>query len=493
MTPIEKKIVTISVVVAALMQSLDTTIANVALPHIQGNLSATQDDITWVLTAYMAMAAVTTPLIGWLSSKYGPRNIFLVSIFGFTVSSVLCGVSASLAQIVIFRAMQGTFGAALVPLSQAIVVNINKPEDQKSAMGLWSMSVMVGPVIGPCLGGYLTDNFSWRWVFYINLPLGILSFLGIFYVFKSKVSNPSPFDVIGFSFLAIALLSLQVFLDLGEQYDWFDSYIIRISFVTMISALWVFLIHNFTAKYPFINMSIFKDINFTLGCILNFIIGFLIMGSLSLTPMLLQALLDYPVTTSGLTMAPRGVITILATLLSIKFMNRGIDPRYLIISGIILVSYSILGMSKFNLSITEAQIISNALVQGLGIGLLFISLNIVSLSGVTADKRIEATSIITLVRNVGLSVGISIVNLNLAREKQINHQEVSENINIFNYFSFENIAPSLLDLEVNRQASMIAFLDSFYLMGILALCTIPLILALRPITRAPEVSNVSFE
>ena len=302
--------ITACVILAVIMQALDTTIANVALPYIQGSVSASQDQINWVLTSYIVAAAIMTPPSSWLSARFGRKRVLLTSVAGFVVASILCGLAQSLAEIVLFRLLQGFFGAALVPLSQAILLDIYTPAERGGAMALFGVSVMVGPVLGPVIGGWLTDNLSWRWVFYINLPLGMLAFAGITaFVTETKLTRGQGLDWLGFGTLSVSIGALQLFLDRGEQLDWFGSGEVVIEAIVAASAFYVFLVHTFTAPRPFVNPGLFKDRNFAVGMLFIFVVGITYLASLALMTPYLQTLMGYPVVTAGIIMGPRGLGT----------------------------------------------------------------------------------------------------------------------------------------------------------------------------------------
>src|ERR1700738_843270 len=314
--------ITVCVMLATLMQALDTTIANVALPYIQGSVSASQDQITWVLTSYIVAAAIMTPLTGYLAGRFGLKRLFLVSVTGFTVASMLCGMADSLAEIVLFRVLQGLFGAALVPLSQTVLLNINPPERQGSAMALWGGAVMGGPVLGPVLGGWLTYNYSWRWVFYINLPIGLLAFVGMTASLSETARNTTAkLDWFGFGTLSLAIGAMQVALDRGAERDWFGSGEIWIEVIIAASAFYLFVVHTFTAHEPFVPPSLFRKHNFTAGTLFVEIVGLTSYASLALQPPYLQDLMHYPIVTAGLVMGPRGFGTMGAMLVVGKLIR----------------------------------------------------------------------------------------------------------------------------------------------------------------------------
>jgi MFS transporter, DHA2 family, multidrug resistance protein len=342
---VNRAAITFCVILATLMQALDTTIANVALPYMQGSVSASQDQIAWVLTSYIVAAAIMTPPTGYLAGRFGLKRLFLVSVAGFTVASMLCGMSQSLVQIVLFRVLQGLFGAALVPLSQTTLLNINPPARQGSAMALWGVAVMAGPVLGPVLGGWLTEAYSWRYVFYINLPIGILAFAGITTFLPETSRNvTAKLDWFGFGALSLTIAAFQVMLDRGEQLDWFGSSEIVVEAIIGASAFYLFLVHTFTASAPFVRPSLFRDRNFTAGIVFIAIIGLTYYASLALQPPYLQDLMNYPIVTAGLVLGPRGVGTMGAMLVVGKLIGK-VDTRVLLGAGLGLTAWSFYAMT----------------------------------------------------------------------------------------------------------------------------------------------------
>src|ERR1700690_1154787 len=367
--------ITICVILATLMQALDTTIANVALPYMQGSVSASQDEIAWVLTSYIVAAAIMTPPTGYLTSRFGLKRIFLVSIAGFTVSSVLCGMAQSLVQIVLFRILQGLFGAALVPLSQTVLMNINTKERQGSAIALWGVAVMAGPVLGPVLGGWLTQAYSWRFVFYINVPVGIIAFFGMTAFLTDTAKNATAkLDWFGFGTLSLAIAAMQVLLDRGQELDWFGSGEIVAEAIIAAAAFYLFLVHTFTARDPFVKRSIFRDRNFTAGGLFIAIVGLTYYASLALQPPYLQNLMNYPIVSAGLVLGPRGVGTMGAMLIVGKLIGR-VDTRYLLGLGLGLTAWSFYVMTGWTPDVSQMTIIVVGIIQGAGLGLLFVPLS----------------------------------------------------------------------------------------------------------------------
>ena len=338
--------VTICVMLATIMQAIDTTIANVALPYMQGSLSATQDQANWVLTSYIVAAAIMTPPTGWLAARFGRKRLFLIQVAGFTAASMLCGLAQSLGQIVLFRLLQGICGAALVPLSQAVLLDTWPHEKHGSAMALWGVGVMVGPILGPTLGGWLTESYSWRWVFYVNLPVGILTFIGLTTFLHESGRRSVPFDWFGFATLSLAIGALQLLLDRGEQLNWFGSTEIIAEAIVSGTAFYLFLVHTFTATHPFVNPRLFTDRNFAAGLVFIFLIGIILLATLALLTPYLQNLMGYPVLTAGMVLAPRGMGTMLMMFLVGRVVGR-IDARLIVGAGLLVTAASLYEMSMF--------------------------------------------------------------------------------------------------------------------------------------------------
>jgi len=342
------------------------------LPYMQGTLSATSDQITWVLTSYVVAAAIFTAPVGWLASHFGRKRLFLVCVTGFTIASALCGMANSLTEIVAFRLLQGMFGAALVPLSQATMLDLYPPEQRGSAMAVWGMGVMVGPILGPTLGGYLTDVYNWRWVFLINVPFGILAAVGLTLFMRDTPRHEGlKFDWTGFAVLSLGLASLQLMLDRGEQLDWFNSTEIIAELVLACLGIYLFVVHLFTADNTFIPPRIFNDLNFSAGFLIMFAIGMILLSSMALLPPYLQNLGGYSITTTGLLMAPRGAGTMLAMLVAGRLTSR-VDPRLLMFAGILMICASMWRMIDWTPDVDEWSLAITTFIQGLGLGFVFI-------------------------------------------------------------------------------------------------------------------------
>jgi MFS transporter, DHA2 family, multidrug resistance protein len=487
---IHRAAITVCVILATIMQALDTTIANIALPYIQGSVSASQDQINWVLTSYIVAAAIMTPPTGFLAGRFGRKRLFLVAVAGFTVASMLCGMAQSLAQIVLFRILQGMFGASLVPLSQSVLLDVYPKERQGFAMAMWGIAVMVGPVLGPVLGGWLTENYTWRWVFYINLPIGALTFLGIVTFLPETEQNArAKLDWFGFGTLSLAIGALQVLLDRGEQLDWFGSGEIWIEAIVAASAFYLFLVHTFTADQPFVRPALFRDRNFAAGVLFIFIVGVTYLASLALLTPYLQSLMNYPIVTAGLVMGPRGIGTMGAMLIVGRLVGR-VDTRFLLAFGLGLTAWSFYQMTGWTPDVSQTTIIVNGLVQGAGLGFLFVPLSTVTLGTLPPEQRTEGAGLYNLSRNIGSSVGISLVTSLLTENTQANHADIAQHVSAVNrvfesptiaqfWNPFTDAGRAALDAMITRQAQIIAYIDDFKLLMIATLIVIPLLIVFK--------------
>jgi len=480
--------ITVSIMLATIMQALDTTIANVALPHMQGSLQASQDQITWVLTSYIVASAITLPITGWLCTQWGRRKVFIVSVIGFTVASALCGLSTSLAAIVAARLLQGVFGAALVPLSQAVLLDINPPQKVGQAMAIWGAGIMVGPILGPMMGGWLTENFDWRWVFFINLPVGLFALWGIFRYLPESRPRSAPLDMFGFVALSLALGFLQMFLDRGELLDWFDSWEIKLEAAGAVVAFAFFAVHTWTVQgISFFDRDLLKDRNFVTGCLFGFIVGVVLYGTMALLPTFLQSLMGYPVVYTGEVTAPRGVGTMLAMIVVGRLVHR-IDVRAIMVAGFTLTAVALWQMTHITLQMDSSLIIVSGFIQGLGIGFTFVPLSTAAFATLEPRLRNQGTPIFSLLRNIGGSVGISIVQALLTRGSAQAHAQLAATVAPGNP-GLSALPPGLgldtmnglavLNAEVSRQAALIAYVNDFWIMMVVTLLAIPFLLLIR--------------
>jgi MFS transporter, DHA2 family, multidrug resistance protein len=491
--PLNRPMITLSIMLATIMQTLDGTIANVALPHMQGTLSASQDQIAWVLTAYIVAAAIATPLTGWFVDRFGQKNIFLASIGGFTVASVLCGMSNSLAEIVAARLLQGVFGAALVPLSQVVLLDINPKEKQGSAMAIWGVGVMVGPILGPTLGGWLTDSYNWRWVFFINVPIGLLAAYGVWQYIR-PVPGPKRlrFDMFGFATLSLAIGALQLLLDRGQQNDWFSSTETWIEAIALVVMSTYFVAHTVMtpADRSFVDFRLFKNQNFVTGVLFIFIVGLVLYATRALIPTMLETLMNYPVATTGLVTAPSGAGTMITMLIVGRLIGK-VDLRLMLFVGFTVTAVSLWQMGHYTIELSRGDIIWPGVIQGIGMGLVFVPLSAATFATLSPSMRAQGTALFSLVRNIGSSIGISLVQTMLVRNTVIAHAALTERVTYANSAwhnpaiaaAYDLTTPggaALLDSTITQQAAMIAYIDDFWLMLFLTLAVTPLLLLIRP-------------
>jgi DHA2 family multidrug resistance protein len=499
-TVINRPVVVMSLMAATLMNSLDTTIANVALPHIQGSVSASADQISWVLTSYLVASAIMTPMSGWLAGRFGIKRIFMMSIAGFTIASAMCGLAQSLGQIVMFRLLQGACGAGLIPLSQAILLDIYPKEKQGQAMALWGMGSMLGPIMGPALGGWLTESYSWRWVFYINLPVGVLALagMGLFFI-ERRDAKPKKLDFIGFASIALGVAALQLFLDRGAQQDWFSSTEIWIEAALALLGFWWAAVWTLTTPNPFMSREVLGDRNFVLCTLFAFVVSILLFATLALLPPMLETLMGYPVVTTGLVTAPRGFGTMLSMFIVGRLIGR-VDTRLLVLTGLGLTATAIFRMTHVNLQMGSSLVVTAGLLQGFGVGLMMVPLSTTVFATLAPGLRTEAAGLYMLFRSIGSSIGISILEAYLTHNAQTTHANLIAHVRPDNP-NFRLFAPqgwslatqrgmAFVDAEVTRQASMVSYVDCFRLMLLLALVTVPLVLLMRPPRRIAPDSTV---
>jgi DHA2 family multidrug resistance protein len=475
------------------MQVLDTTIANVALPNMQGSLGAAQDQITWVLTSYIVASAIMTPVTGWLSDRFGLRELFIGSVAGFVVASMACGLATSLEQMIVFRILQGMCGAALVPLSQTVLLNINTREQHGRAMAIWGAGIMVGPIIGPTLGGWLTETFDWRWVFYVNLPVGLLALAGMIAFLPRAPRRQRSFDFFGFAMLSLAIGALQLLLDRGEQVGWLQSPEIWIELGLVVSGLWAFVLHITGRRDGFLDPKIFRDRNLVTALGMIFLVGAILLSGLALLPPMLQNVLGYPVVTTGMVLAPRGVGTMISMLVVGRLIGK-VDARLLILTGLSLTAFSLWQMSGFSILMDRTPVVVSGVVQGLGLGLVFVPLSTLAFATLAPRFRPDAAALFSLLRNIGSSVGISVVATEFAHNLVINRAELGTRLTEFNGnldrllgMGQDPMATmAMLSGEVQRQAAMVAYVDDFRLMMFVTIAAIPLLALLRaPGARRP--------
>ena len=500
-TKLELTIVMLCSMAGTLMQALDSTIANVALPYMQGSLAASRDQITWVLTSYIVAAAIMTAPVGWLAARFGRKNLALVSIGGFTIFSMMCGAAQTLDQMILFRLLQGAFGAALSPLSQAIMLDLYPAEKRGSAMAIWGMGVMVGPILGPTLGGFLTDAYNWRWVFYVNLPFGLAAILGIWVFYKDTIRDAAlKFDWLGFAFLGLALAGLQLMLDRGTDKNWFESNEIIIEAILGALGAYLFVVQMVTSDKPFIPKALFKDRNFLISLLLMFTISMLLMASSALLPPYLQNLGGYSVTETGLLMSPRGLGNLVAMMLAGRLATR-FDSRYVMLAGSAMLEWAMWQMSTWTPAVSATQMFVTTFIQGCGIGLVFVPMSLVAFVTLSPAYRTDASAVLNLLRNIGGAIGVSVTSTALANGIQTAHARLAESVSSFNRALGVN-GPSLMwnpqipfgvaqfNGVIEQNAQVIAYANVFLLMllaGIPAVVSIFLMRKPRPLAAGEKL------
>jgi MFS transporter, DHA2 family, multidrug resistance protein len=501
-------IVAISVMFGTFMEVLDTTVVNVSLPHIAGSLSSSVDEATWVLTSYLVANAIILPITGWLANFFGRKRLLLMSVTGFTISSFLCGFAPSLALLIFFRVVQGAAGGALQPLSQAVLLEAFPPESRGKAMGFWGLGIVVAPILGPVLGGWLTDTYSWRWVFYINIPVGIISIFMtrafIFdppYIKRSKASV----DYWGIGMLAVGMGALQIFLDKGQQEDWFSSQWIIALFLVAVICLVIFILYELFIDNPVVNLRVFKDRTYAIGVILMTAVGFVLYGSLVLLPIWLQTLLGYPSLQAGIALAPRGLGSFLAMPFVGAIMPK-FDARKFLAFGMISASLTLLAFSRLNMQAGYWDFFWPQFIQGISLAFLFVPLTTVTMGAISREKMGNATSLFNLLRNLGGSFGIATVTTLVARKAQVHSNFLSGHITPYSLKAWmtqkgmssllvshgsQTVVASqqsviLLFGMVQRQALLLAFLDVFQLLAVIFLGVVGLIFLMK---RPPQAAG----
>jgi len=462
---------------------------------MSASLGATQETISWVLTSYILASAVAIPITGWLADRIGAKRLFVLSVGTFTIASILCGVAQNIAEMVAFRTLQGIGGAFLGPLAQTLMLDINKPNEQAKAMSVYGMGVMIGPIMGPIAGGYLTEWFDWRWCFFVNVPVGIACLLGLLALLPEKEKKKREFDLFGFAMLAIGLSALQLMLDRGQHADWFSSLEIWIEGAIALCGLWVFMVHTATARKPLFAPELFADRNFLSAAVFMFIIGMVMFAAMALLPSLLEGLFGYPVVETGEILAARGVGILTTMFISGKIVGK-VDPRYMVAGGFALSTWSLWMMTAWSLEQSWQPFIISGVLQGLGIGLVFVPLQMLAFGTLPPTSRTEGAAVLNLTRNIGSSIGIAIVVALLARNTQISHADLAQHLSPSNmpldpgqlarFGDYGDAALAMADGIVNQQAAMIAYLDDFYLMTIACALAIPAAFLLRkPKPRKP--------
>jgi len=503
----ELRIVMLCSMAGTLMQALDSTIANVALPNMQGDLAASRDQITWVLTSYIVASAIMTAPVGWLASRFGRKNLAVVCLAGFTITSMMCGWAQSLEQIILFRLLQGCFGAALAPISQSIMLDLYPPQKRGAVMAIWGMGVMIGPILGPTLGGYLTDVYNWRWVFFINAPFGLAAVLGMWFFLRDTHHDKSlKFDWLGFAALGIGLGAIQLMLDRGTDKAWFESTEIIAEAVIGGLGLYIFAVQMFTTERSFVPRAIFKDRNFVSSLVLMFVLGLVMLASSALLPPFLQTLGGYSVTDTGLLLAPRGIGTMFAMVFAGRLAFK-IDPRLLMGGGVSMLLWSIWEMSRWTPGISVSWLIFVTFIQGIGMGYIFVPMNLVGFATLSPVYRTDASAVLNLLRNIGMAIGVSITTTVLASSIQTAHAQLAEHVNPFNRALGVN-APGMMynpqmpfgvqniNHMIEYNAQVIAYSNDFLFMFFISLPAIIVILFMKKpqmLPGAPKPETVAME
>jgi DHA2 family multidrug resistance protein len=494
-------IIALSVMFATFMEVLDTTVVNVSLPHIAGSLSATVDEATWALTSYLVANAVILPMTGWLAGHFGRKRLLMTSVAGFTIASLLCGLAPNLATLVVFRIIQGATGGALQPLSQAVLLEAFPPKDRGKAMAFWALGIVVAPILGPVLGGYLTDNYSWRWVFYINLPVGAASLImtRMFIFDPDYIRNVGrKIDYWGIGLLAVGIGALQFVLDKGQEDDWFSSHTIFVLAVVAVVGLVALVIRELTASDPVVDLRVFKQRSYAVGVFLMTVLGFVLYGSLVLLPIMLQTLLGYPPLQAGIAMAPRGIGSFVF-MPFVGILTGHVDSRKLLFAGLVVAGATLIWLGQLNLQAGYWDIFWPQWVQGMSMGLLFVPLTTVTMGGISREKMGNATSLFNLMRNLGGSIGIAATGTMLARDEVRVATALGTHMSAYDLTTQSRLdamtqgfmsagadhvtalsrAQAALAFELHRQATMITFVHIFQLLGALFVLLSPLVLLMQ--------------
>lgn len=497
----DKWLITLTVMMGTIMSALDSSIVNVALPYMRGTLGASVEEITWVVTGYILSSVIIMPIVGMLSARYGRKNFYLFSIVSFTVSSMLCGMAWDLTSMVVFRLLQGIGGGVLIPVSQAILRETFPREEQGKAMGIYGFGVVLGPAFGPTLGGWLTDHFSWPWIFYINVPIGVLNILMVMRYIKDPpylVREKGRIDVLGLGLMTLGLGGLQILLERGEREAWFESEMIRVLLIISLTTLALFIWRELTCKRPAVDLRMLRDVNFSSGSLIGGILGMGLYGSLFLLPMFLQQLLGYPALDSGIALMPRSLAMAVAMPLGGRFYNK-VGPRVLIGSGLVVTALSFYQLSRLSLGVGYMDIVIPQFLQGVGFGLIFVALSTAALSTIEKQTMTAAAGLYNVVRQVFASIGIAIAASQLTKAMTSYHALLAEKVTEYSEvgsrwigtatsgmqgqgvdaFSARQMALSLLDNEVSRQAGMMAYNYLYVLITVLFVVSLPLIFLLK--------------
>ncbi len=485
----QRIMITVPVLMASLLHAVNMSTAYVALPNIQGNLSATPDQVGWVITTFVVASAVGTVLTGWLAQQIGRRAVFLGAIAGFTLTSMLCATAVDLQQLVIYRILQGLVSAPLLPVSQSIMLDTYPRHKHGFAMSIWSMGMILGPVIGPTIGAIVTEYYGWRYLFLINIPLGLAAFFAILPTLPRAPNKPGGLDWIGVTALIVAVATFQLMLDRGERQGWFDSTEIVVEAFIAALAFYIFVVHCMTANRPYINLAIFKDRNYVVGCGLIFVFGVAVFSSLFVLPLFLQNIQGYPVISAGWVVSARGVGTMLA-MLSGGFLADRFQAKHLMLAGLLCVGLSNFQMTGWSADVSLDEIIWVTLVNGFGMGVMWVTLSTATFSTLAPELRVEGASLFALIRAIGASVGTSVIVMILVRSSQINYAELRDHIHAGNEALAAMRDTAILSLDsagglaalarmISREALMIGFLNDFVFLVAVAAVGAPLVFLLK--------------
>lgn len=479
----------VAVMGASIIQFLDSTIANVAIPHMQTSLGATPETVTWVLTSFIIASAVATPVTGWLADRVGSRNLFLIAVSGFILTSMLCGIATNLPEMVAFRIGQGIFAAFIGPLSQTIMLDINPPSKHARAMAIWGMGVMVAPISGPVIGGWLTESYNWRWVFYINVPIGIVTLAVLWWLLPSRAIVRRRLDYLGYILFALGLAALQLMLDRGQGEDWLKSTEVVVELAIAIGALWMFTVHIATARSPIFPRALLANRSFVTAMGFSALMGIVLIAISALLPPMLQNLYGYSVYDTGVLLAPRGVGVLLSMIIATRTIGI-VGPRVLIGTGFAIAAATLWHMTGWSLDMGREEFIIVGLIQGMGMGLCFMPLNVIAFSAIPPEHRTDGAGLLNLSRSIGGSAGISLITTMLARNIQTSHADLAAHITPGSIPPVDLSSADRLgelgqggllaiDAMVNRQAAMIAYLDDFWMLAIIVACFVPLVLLMQ--------------
>ncbi|MCX5699102.1 MAG: DHA2 family efflux MFS transporter permease subunit [Candidatus Omnitrophica bacterium] len=504
-----KWIIALAVVLPTLLEVIDTSVVNVSLDHIRGSLSAGIDEATWTITAYLVSNAIIIPLTGWLSRVFGRKRYLLFSVALFTVSSFLCGSAASISALIFFRIIQGIGGGALQPISQTILLESFPPEEYGMAMAIFGVGVMFGPIVGPVLGGWITDNWSWNWIFYINIPIGIISVIMIMLFIKDPPylkRIKERIDYVGLSLIVLGIGCLQVLLDKGQREDWFSSQLIMNLAIVSIISMVVFVFWELRRRDPILNLRQLKNVSFASANLIQAVAFFVLFGSILLLPLFVQQLLGYSAFLSGMVLAPGGIATLISMPISGKLIQK-VNPKAVLAIGLLITAYSIFVMSRFNAYIDYNAVAFSRIVMGFGMGMVFVPLTSLAFSTIKKEEMGNATSIFSLIRNIAGSFGIAIVTTLLARRAQFHQFRLSEQLNPFDPRYQLGLSKAMAVLgyktgsatvsgangviyqQLIKQATLFSFTDVFYLSTLLMLCVVPVVFLLKR-TKNPDKAIV---